>query len=252
MQVNGWGLRLLLRLLEASDGTTGSELPVCSRDSTTTLGRTTVKPSICIVAAIVGLAICAPAALADGSNADTTASSSPATQTPATEVPSSEVPATQVPATTEVPVTTEVPATTEPGTTTTVPDVSPTTTVPGTGLGDDIEACTVDCIPVADDCVNCIPSAGGGIPHAVAGAGVGALPFTGIEDTIAPLLLALVVVLGGVVAWRWAQLRESVAIDASRARRLPAQDLAQSGYGAAIRRNAIEQRARQMFTPRVA
>jgi hypothetical protein len=207
-----------------------------------------VKRSIVIVAAIAGLVICAPTALADDSNADTSAASPPATQTPATEVPATEIPATQVPAT-ETPATT-VPATTEVAATTDVPVTAVTTTVPGTGIGDDIDACVADCIPVAaDTCMNCIPSAGGGIPHAVAGAG--SLPFTGIEDTIAPLLLALVVVLGGVVAWRWAQLRESVATDADRARPLPARE-ARSGYAAAIRRNVIEQRARQVFTPRVA
>jgi hypothetical protein len=107
------------------------------------------------------------------------------------------------------------------------------------------------CIPTAEPCdgAECIPTAGGAYPTAVAGAG--SLPFTGIEDMIAPILLALTVVLGGVVAWRWARLRESVAEAAQRLRPIAAHET-RTGYGSAVRTLGIEQRARQVFTPRVA
>jgi hypothetical protein len=59
-------------------------------------------------------------------------------------------------------------------------------------------------------------------------------------------------VLGGVVAWRWAQLRESVAEAARRARPMAARETTRTGYAAALRGHLIDQRARQVFTPRVA
>jgi hypothetical protein len=79
-----------------------------------------------------------------------------------------------------------------------------------------------------------------------------ALPFTGIGDVLAPLLLGLVVVIGGVVAWRWAQLREAVAAAASRARDMPARSVTRTGYQAGMRQLHIEQRAARVFTARVA
>lgn len=192
-----------------------------------------MKRSIILIAAFGTLAVFAPVANADSSASSTTAvpATSVVTETPATTV--TEVPATTV---TEVPATTvtEVP-------TTTVVTETPTTT-PST-------PCITDCIPeTVDACVDCIPSAGGGIPTSV---GSGALPFTGIEDSIAPILLALTVLLGGVVAWRWAQLRESVARDATQAHTTPARHV-HTGYAAALRTEMIERRARQVFTPRVA
>jgi hypothetical protein len=84
-------------------------------------------------------------------------------------------------------------------------------------------------------------------------ASTGQLPFTGIGDVIAPILLALTVVLGGVVAWRWAQLRESVARDASaRIANAPINARLSTGFDRAMRELEIDQRARRMFTPRVA
>lgn len=198
-----------------------------------------MKRTTTIVAALVGLVVLAPAAWADGSSSDTSAP--PATTSTVTDSSTSTTTSTP---TTSTPTTTSTEVV--PSTTTTT-----TTTVPTT---DGVGTCTTDCIPEdTDTCADCIPSTGGGIPTAVAGTGYGAgsLPFTGVEDTIAAVLLALVVVLGGVVAWRWAQLRESVAIDASRARPLPAKEK-RSGYADALRRQVIEQRARQVFTPRVA
>lgn len=219
--------------------------------------------SIAIVAALVGLVVLAPTAAADSGSgvtsapdpSTTTETTSPTTETPVTvtETPVTTTPATtttETPATTtETPATTATPTTTTTPTTTAVPVAGTPTTTPT--LGTDVP-CVTDCIPASEECagVDCIPSAGGGIPTAVGGAGM--LPFTGIEDTIAPILLALTVVLGGVVAWRWAQLRESVARDAATARPLPAKDAARSGYAAAMRRQLIEHRARQVFTPRVA
>jgi hypothetical protein len=203
-----------------------------------------VKRSIALVAAVVGIVVLAPAAYADSGSGTTSTTETPTTQTPVTETPTTQTPTTEV--VTETPVTTQVPTTTTVPTTGTPITTDVTTDIPV------VDTCVADCIPEDAGCVgaDCIPSVGGGIPTAVAGAG--ALPFTGIEDTIAPILLALTVVLGGVVAWRWAQLRESVAIDASRARPLPARE-ARSGYAAALRTHGIEQRARRVFAaPRVA
>lgn len=188
-----------------------------------------------------------PAALADAGSGDTSSSStSEATTQVATETPATTTPATTTPATT-------TPATTTPATTTPITDGTPIVPGDGAGVGvPDVDTCA-GCIPDdVDTCIQCVPgAAGGGVPHAVARSG--ALPFTGIEDTIAPLLLALTVVLGGVVAWRWAQLRESVAIDASRARQQIPTQKAGSGYAAALRLHAIDQRARRVYSsPRVA
>lgn len=217
-----------------------------------------MKRSTAALAAIAGLlAFAAPAVAGEAPPADTSAA--PTTSTPATttstppattstEPPattSSEPPATTstVPATT----TTTVPATT----TATVPATTTTTTVPTTTdpTGD---PCLVDCIPTESDCVgvDCVPIGGaGGVPTAL---GAGSLPFTGIGDMIAPILMALVVLIGGVVAWRWAQLREAVAEAATRARELPARHATRTGYAGATRQLHIEHRARQVFVPRVA
>lgn len=178
--------------------------------------------SIAALAATAGLLVfAAPALAGEGLPTDST----PTTTT-----------TTTVPTTTSVPTTT----TTVPTTTSSVPTTTST------------EACAVDCIPGAEEtcAVDCVPIGGAGAVPASFAAG-GALPFTGIEDMILPMLLGLVVLLGGVVAWRWAQLREAVAEAAGRARRLPAQD-ARTAYQAATRQLQIEHRARQMFMPRVA
>lgn len=194
------------------------------------------------IAALVGLVVLVPTAAASDTSDTTTAP--PAEATTTTPV-TTEVPVTTTP-TTETP-TTSTPTTSTP-VTTTVPTTTTATTIPTTGTE---TPCIADCIPVADTCTGpeCIPNAGGAFPAAVAGAG--SLPFTGIEDMIAPILLALTVVLGGVVAWRWARLRESVAEAAQRARPIAARE-ARTGYAAAARSFGIEQRARQVFTPRVA
>lgn len=216
----------------------------------------------------------APAPSAEAS----TVVSSPAPAAPATTV--TEAPATtvtEVPATsTDVPATATTSVTDVPGATTTDVPVTTTTDVPVTTATDvpvsDVASTTT--LPMTadtgvDDCVTgCIPT--DTLPSAVAGAGVvptagygsrygsryagGMLPYTGIEEAIAAVLLALTVVLGGVVAWRWAQLRESVAADAS-ARALGRAVVMTdrpSGYQPELRRGLIELRARQMFTPRVA
>lgn len=192
--------------------------------------------SIAALAATAGLLVFAAPALA-GEALPTT--STPTTSTPTTSTPTTSTPVTTT--TTEVPVTT----TSVPTTTSSVPTT--TTTDPIT------DACVVDCIPAAEDAcsgANCVPIGGAGGVPATYGAGRG-LPFTGIEDMVLPLLLGLVVLLGGVVAWRWAQLREAVAEAAMRARRLPAQDV-RTAYQDATRQLHIEHRARQVFMPRVA
>jgi hypothetical protein len=198
-----------------------------------------VKRSIAVLAATAGLLVFASTAVA-GEALPTDSSTTPTTSTPTTSTPTTSTPATTT--------TTSVPTTT---TTTTVPTTTTTTAVPTT-TDTVTDTCVVDCIPDAGDCVagaDCLPSAGGGIPTAV---GAGALPFTGIEDMILPILLGLTVVLGGVVAWRWAQIREAMAEAASRARDLPARNAVRTGYAGATRQLFIEQRARQVFIPRVA
>lgn len=201
-----------------------------------------MKRTIAIAAALAGLVVIVPTAAASDTSDTTTAppvttttTEVPVTTTPTTETPTTSTPTTSTP-TTSTPVTTSVPTTTT------------TTSIPTTGT--DVP-CIADCIPVANACVgpDCIPTAGGAYPTAVAGAG--SLPFTGIEDMIAPILLALTVALGGVVAWRWARLRESVAEAAQRARPIAVRET-RTGYAAAVRTFGIEQRARQVFTPRVA
>jgi len=195
-----------------------------------------VKRIIAIAAVVAATVVIVPTAAASDTSDTTTAP--PVTTTPVTEVPVTTTPVTTTPVTT-TPATTTV---TEVPTTTTLPS---TTSIPTTGTE---SPCIADCIPTADGCADCIPTAGGAYTPTV---GSGALPFTGIGDMVAPILLALTVVLGGVVAWRWAQLRESVAQAASRARPLPARET-RSGYAAAMRSHDIERRARQVFTPRVA
>lgn len=213
-----------------------------------------MKRSIVVLAALAILLVGTTSALA---------SEATTVEAPSTDVPSTVV-ETVVPPTTDVPTTTEAPATTEtPPTTTEVPgttDVPFTgTEVPGTmteELGTTIPTgCEVDCIPTSEElgCANCIPTGAlgaGGIPTTI-GAGR-ALPFTGIEDAIAPLLLALTVVLGGVVAWRWAQLRESVAEAGARRSETQVERTVRSGYTGAARQLEIEQRARRVFTARIA
>ncbi len=207
-----------------------------------------MKRTIAIAAALVGLVVLVPTAAATSDTSDTT--TAPPVETTTTAPVTTEVPVTTTP-TTETP-TTSTPTTSTPTTstpvTTTVPTTTTATTIPTTGTE---TPCIADCIPVANECTGpeCIPNAGGAYPTAVAGAG--SLPFTGIEDMIAPILLALTVVLGGVVAWRWARLRESVAEAAQRARPIAARE-SRTGYAAAARNFGIEQRARQVFTPRVA
>jgi hypothetical protein len=210
-----------------------------------------VKRSIATLAAIAGLLVFAARALADD-----TSSSSDATATAAATVDdsSSSAPATTTDSTTDSS-TTSTPTTTSstPTTTSSVPTTT-TTTVPVTT--DTItDACAVDCIPetVENECTaaDCIPTSAGGISPGVVGAGT-SLPFTGIGDVLAPLLLGLVVVIGGVVAWRWAQLREAVAAAASRARDMPARNVVRTGYEGALRQLDIEHRAARVFTTRVA
>lgn len=203
-----------------------------------------MKRSIAALAATACMLTWAAPAIAGEALPTDPSTTPPATETPVTETPVTETPVTEVPTTTT---TTEVPVTDVPTTTTTVP----TTDVPTTT---NIDPCITDCIPEAEvGCIgaDCVPvGAGAGIPTGVAGAGV--LPFTGIEDVIAPLLLALTIALGGVVAWRWAQLREAVAQAATRARRQPARDAQRSGYAGAMRQLEIERRAQRVFTARVA
>lgn len=200
------------------------------------------RQSVLLATMAFVLATAAPAWAGEESSTDT--GSAPKTEVPATEVPATEVPKTEVPKT-------EVPATEVPVTTTT--DVPETVT---TGVPDTTGTCTVDCIPedepFVDECMgaDCIPTSAGGIAPGIVGAG-GALPFTGIGDVVAPLLLGLVVLIGGVVAWRWANVREAVAAASARRRRTRSWE-PPSGYAGATRQLGYEQRAQQLFGHRVA
>jgi len=188
-----------------------------------------VKRSIATIAALAGLLVFASTAAAGEALVD---SSAPTTVTTVSTPPSTT-------------------SSTPPSTTTSTPPTTTTTTPPTTTDGTP-DPCTKDCIPVAEEgCMtgDCVPTGSGGVPTAV---GAGYLPFTGIGDVIAPILLALTVLLGGVVAWRWAQLREAVAAAASRARQTPTSTNLRSGYTGATRQLHIEQRARRVFEPRVA
>ena len=57
-------------------------------------------------------------------------------------------------------------------------------------------------------CANDGPVAPLGNPNAVAGTGRSALPFTGIEDVLFPILIGIIGLMGGVVMYRWAFVRE--------------------------------------------
>jgi hypothetical protein len=140
----------------------------------------------------------------------------------------------------------------------TVGDATTTTTTTDTetddlGLGDLDTDIPADVAAGAGDCLDatCTPiaNAGGAVP--VVGAG-SALPFTGISDMVAPVLLALVVLLAGVVAIRWAQLREAVARHGARRVINGAALVSKTGYAAAMREQIINDRARSFYGPRVA
>lgn len=217
-----------------------------------------MKRSIIVLVGAIGLAVWAPGALAADSSTDSSGGAAATSSTTSTALPATtSAPTTVAPTTatsTTATTTTVTPATTT-ATTTTATD-TPTTTAAPSCVDCATPPCTVDCIPddVPATCTaaNCIPSAGGAAVPTAVGAG-SALPFTGIGDMVAPLLLALTVVLGGVVAWRWAQLREAVARDAWQARRTPASAPTRStGYDGAARQLQYEKRARRMLTPRVA
>lgn len=107
--------------------------------------------------------------------------------------------------------------------------------------------CTVDCIPDTNDCTDaaCFPEdecAGvndcdgqpvlgqGRGPGIVRGSG--RLPFTGIEDIFLPVLLGIVALMGGVIAYRWASARDHVqrVLAAMHYRRAERAARATSGY----------------------
>lgn len=60
-----------------------------------------------------------------------------------------------------------------------------------------------------------------------------ALPFTGIEDVLLPLLLGAIVAMGGVVAYRHASLRENMMGRIAAAAGRPCERA--TGYAAALR-----------------
>lgn len=58
--------------------------------------------------------------------------------------------------------------------------------------------------------MECTPVAGAGMAPSPVVRGAGALPFTGIEDILLPSLGGLLLLLGGIVAYRYASVRDSV------------------------------------------
>ena len=204
-----------------------------------------MKRIMCVLATFGATLALAVPAYADSGSSDSDATSDSTPGVTDTSAASTETDTSSASTDTDVPSTeTEVPSTQTEVPSTTVTDVPVTTTtdVPGetdTDIPVDVLGCTT---------ADCIPTAGGITPTAV---GAGALPFTGIRDVIAPMLLGLVVLIGGVVAWRWAAIREAMAAAAARKQGRPVVYRV-SGYGSASRQIQIEDRARRMFAPRVA
>lgn len=136
----------------------------------------------------------------------TAVSSTAPAETSTSAEPSTTTTTTTPPETTAT--TTTTTTTTPPATTTTTPTpVATTTGMPNVDIPtndpciDDIAAC--DDLPVAGEGV------GPGVAAPVVGAGR-ALPFTGIEDWVLPILMGLVALLGGVTAYRYASVREGL------------------------------------------
>lgn len=204
--------------------------------------------------ALAALAVLVPAAQAGSADTTSSGDASVATTPTTTATPPTTV-TTPTTTTETAPATTTTTTTTEGDVPTTVGDATTTTTTTTDGdlPLDDLVTDIPDDVAGAGDCVTatCIPMANAGGVLPVTGAG-GALPFTGISDMIAPIMLALVVLLAGIVAIRWAQLREAVARTRSR-RVIDAGALvAKTGYAAAMREQAINDRARSFYGPRVA
>lgn len=205
---------------------------------------TTMKAIKIIAISVVALAALAPVAHASTDTSVDTSSPTTPTTTTTTDTPT----APPVTTTTTTPPTTTVPPVTT--TTTDVPETTGTTTTTTTTTDD------VDLIPddvLATDCLDATCAAGGvgGVPTGVVGSGR-ALPFTGISDIVAPMLLALVVLLAGIVVIRWAQLREAVARNASRRLINGSALVSRTGYAGALKEQQLTNRARNFFEPRVA
>ncbi|MCW2959701.1 MAG: hypothetical protein JWM90_88 [Thermoleophilia bacterium] len=200
-----------------------------------------MKRSITIVAAVVGLLAVVPAsALATGA----TATDTPATTTTTTDTAAPPVTTTTTTDTDAPPATTTTATDT---TTETTPDVG--TTVTTTDTITDLPSMEVPLIPESTE----IPIGSGAAPAGVPSIGSGAsLPFTGVGDVVGPITLALVALLGGIVAMRWAQMRESVARDAANRRNLLGAPTPATGYDRALRSFEIDARARRVFSARVA
>lgn len=178
----------------------------------------------------------------------------PVTQAPPSTPPPSTTPApttsTPTPTTTVTPTsTTPTTATTTPTTTTTTPTTTTTTTplVPnGAVATDDGDALLNSLLDSsADDCDDgtCDVPTG---PEATLGTGVGpavlgsrryggGLPYTGIEDTPLPLLLAVITILGGITIYRYTLTRDRFAIYRSSLPRTKVRGY-DSGYGWALSR----------------
>lgn len=160
--------------------------------------------------AAVTLLVLAPMASAGEPPATTPSDTSSTTQTspPASTSTSSSA---STSTTTTPPTTTTTPPTT---TTTTTPTTTTTTTPTSTATG--IPGGSLPDIPENDACITSIaacddlPVGGEGVGPSPA-YGAGGLPFTGIEDFILPLLLGIVALLGGVIAYRYATVRERLA-----------------------------------------
>jgi len=70
---------------------------------------------------------------------------------------------------------------------------------------------------------------------AVAGAGRAALPFTGIEDVLFPILIGVIGLMGGVVMYRWAFVKERLTQIRTGAHQYRQTQASDNGFRAAAR-----------------
>lgn len=96
---------------------------------------------------------------------------------------------------------------------------------------------TVDTLACAAGDATCSadgPAVKAGGP-AVAGAGRAALPFTGIEDVVLPILIGVIGLMGGVVMYRWAFVRERLTRMRAGVHQYRNRELSENGFRAAAR-----------------
>lgn len=208
-----------------------------------------MKRSIIIAVALMCLLVPTAAFAGDDATQQATPTTDP-TDTSTAATTSTDTSSTS----TETTATTTPPPTTTTTTTTDTPTTTTTTTVPdgiGTGTSVDLlpadEPCDGVVGAVACGSDNALPVAGEGVgPSPVVG-GSGALPFTGIEDALLPALIGLVALLGGVIAYRYATVKERL----SRVLRVAQERAARrriNGYTNALRNFDADNRTAMFWT----